>query len=582
MKNLLQRLFIAFALLLALTVCVSAVDGEVSETVDIMEEEAKNAAVAFLQDFTGNTYLYQTNDLEARTTAALSTTQRNAISLPAAAFQAITGTREYLNESNLVDNSEFLLEKAVFFKAVRQIQDISHEQFQAEYEIHSVKVNGSFAQVCVTEHKSFYYPGETMQSFLSDVFEVFLFRQGGTWYVFDMICDDGFDSTKRNTGFDAEAEIAGFTAAYENRGSGVSVSAKEQNSLSENAVLPMATYSGHTRSYNRDNAIYYAYTYSKTNSNDFLNYYNSNFFRIRTEDDFDYNADCMNFVSQCFYAGFYGSNDETSISNRRFPQDNIGSTADSRWYANPLYTHWSWTAIEDFNSYLSYCNSASSETGMSALQYTFPAATGSGSQGYTLSTPYSLRGVLAEVDGSGGNYSHAVLITTENGSDRNQLYYTAHTTDAKHILFSSTYPTCPVRIVIPVAVRELTQCSGGNAHTYSSVPSARGQDSTCSHCGYCKLYVKNNLKNCVEQGTTLTLSGSTSQTVYRLAMEVKAENSSTTTWLGEELCTSSYSRSFTFNQKGLYTITLHARDLDPTYYPNESTSVYCTFTIRVY
>lgn len=55
MKNLLQRLFIAFALLLALTVCVSAVDGEVSETVDIMEEEAKNAAVAFLQDFTGNT-----------------------------------------------------------------------------------------------------------------------------------------------------------------------------------------------------------------------------------------------------------------------------------------------------------------------------------------------------------------------------------------------------------------------------------------------------------------------------------------------------------------------------------------------
>ena len=39
----------------------------------------------------------------------------------------------------------------------------------------------------------------------------------------------------------------------------------------------------------------------------------------------------MNFVSQCFYAGFYGSNDETSISNRRFPQDNIGSTADSRW-----------------------------------------------------------------------------------------------------------------------------------------------------------------------------------------------------------------------------------------------------------
>ena len=246
MKNLLQRLFIAFALLLALTVCVSAVDGEVSETVDIMEEEAKNAAVAFLQDFTGNTYLYQTNDLEARTTAALSTTQRNAISLPAAAFQAITGTREYLNESNLVDNSEFLLEKAVFFKAVRQIQDISHEQFQAEYEIHSVKVNGSFAQVCVTEHKSFYYPGETMQSFLSDVFEVFLFRQGGTWYVFDMICDDGFDSTKRNTGFDAEAEIAGFTAAYENRGSGVSVSAKEQNSLPENAVLPMATYSGHT------------------------------------------------------------------------------------------------------------------------------------------------------------------------------------------------------------------------------------------------------------------------------------------------------------------------------------------------
>ena len=130
-------------------------------------------------------------------------------------------------------------------------------------------------------------------------------------------------------------------------------------------------------------------------------------------------------------------------------------------------------------------------------------------------------------------------------------------------------------------MNETTQCTNGGAHTYTTYASSYGQDSTCNTCGYCKLYVKNTLQNCVSQGSSITLSGGTNQQVYRMAMKVVAPNGDVS-WLGEETCTNSYNRTFQFNQKGLYTITLYARDINPDAYPNDSTSVCGTYTIRCY
>ena len=486
-----------------------------------------------------------------------------------------------MQESKLSDNSHYIIEKAKYQKELRLLHEVTHEQFIAKYEIHKININGMYAQVFLTEDKTFYYSGETIQSALSEDFEIFLIKHGEKWFVFDMFCDDGFDSIYRKTDFDAITAINEFANIYKNRPITTEVMPISSEGQNNDISSQGAVYYTQSISYNRDNAVNYAYTYSKSGEYSFPGYYNANFLRIHTNYGWKYSADCMNFVSQCFYAGFYGSNDTASIDGGNFPQDIDGSTASSRWYAKPTSTYWAWTAVTPFNNYIQTCASSTSGTRMTALQYSFPEAPDENADGFTFSTPYSLKGALAEVTGSEGPYGHAVLITTENGKNRDQLYYTAHTSDAKHILFSISYPSCPVRIIIPVSMDRTTQCSGGNLHAYSTYTSTYGQDSTCNHCGYCKLYVKNTLRNCVKIGSTITLAGTTSQTVYRLAMKVVSP-SGVVTWLGEETCTDSYSCAFQFNQEGLYTITLYARDLNPDIFPDTSISISNTYTIRCY
>ena len=221
---------------------------------------------------------------------------------------------------------------------------------------------------------------------------------------------------------------------------------------------------------------------------------------------------------------------------------------------------------------------------MNALVYTFPYASDESDEGFTFTTPYSLLGCLAEVDGSEGRYGHAVLITTMNGRRRDNLYYSAHTNDAKHILFSASYPHCQVRIVNPVAMTEIEPCTNGGTHSYNSFAAIVGNDATCYRCGYCKLYIKNTLQNCVAQGNTLTLSSTTNQTAYRIAAKVALldanGNETSVTWMDESMYTDSLRFNYRFTQKGLYAITVYARDIDPSY--TDSVSVYSTYTIRCY
>lgn len=48
-------------------------------------------------------------------------------------------------------------------------------------------------------------------------------------------------------------------------------------------------------------------------------------------------------------------------------------------------------------------------------------------------TAVQLKGAVAHVDGTAGNYAHAIVITEANGLARSQIYYSAHTGDAKYI-----------------------------------------------------------------------------------------------------------------------------------------------------
>ncbi len=79
-------------------------------------------------------------------------------------------------------------------------------------------------------------------------------------------------------------------------------------------------------------------------------------------------------------------------------------------------------------------------------------------------------------------------------------------------------------------------------------------------------------------GTTSTLTATANQNCYRVAIGIKTPSGSQT-WY-EFTNTSSISKAITFNQTGLYTITVSARDISDEY--AGSVAVSHVYTIRIY
>ena len=101
--------------------------------------------------------------------------------------------------------------------------------------------------------------------------------------------------------------------------------------------------------YNGANAAAYAYTYSRQNAETAReNYYNPQFKSYAGQ-----GGDCMNFVSQCMWAGFGGSQAQDAISASASPMDTEG---DSIWYSRGVNSDeepvLSWVSCQSFRKYL--------------------------------------------------------------------------------------------------------------------------------------------------------------------------------------------------------------------------------------
>ena len=126
-------------LILGLFLCsVNASDIINTELIDIAKEDAKKAAINFLQDYTYNIYLYQSNDLESHTALSLSSNVRSDIAAPSSNFACFTETRRISDELALNDKSSYLLEKAEYKTKLYNIQDVVHTQFCVAYEVQSL------------------------------------------------------------------------------------------------------------------------------------------------------------------------------------------------------------------------------------------------------------------------------------------------------------------------------------------------------------------------------------------------------------------------------------------------------------
>ena len=215
MKRLIYVALILSLFLLLTISCVNATDLPISGDYNITEEEAIKATLRYLNDYTTMTFLYEDTalvDYPARLDEELG---EMSISLPADTFACATNTREYLNPDTLTDHTEYLAKKAKYWKAIREVQNIIRDDFAVNYELLKVNVSGNYAQVCVLEEKTYFYRGETIKTYDSDTFEVFLVKVGGLWRVFDMYTDDGFDTEYHDAVFDVDAKIDAFTKMYQ-------------------------------------------------------------------------------------------------------------------------------------------------------------------------------------------------------------------------------------------------------------------------------------------------------------------------------------------------------------------------------
>ena len=77
-------------------------------------------------------------------------------------------------------------------------------------------------------------------------------------------------------------------------------------------------------------------------------------------------------------------------------------------------------------------------------------------------SPESLVGTAAHVEGSGGDYAHAIIFTAALGTSRSEIWFCCHTKDLTHIKVGDYY-FGPMKVYIPQYMRMDTPLEPGTA-----------------------------------------------------------------------------------------------------------------------
>ena len=158
------------------------------------------------------------------------------------------------------------------------------------------------------------------------------------------------------------------------------------------------------------------------------------------------------------------------------------------------------------------------------------------------------------------------------GTARNQIYFTAHSPNAKNLNLAEEYSGQVVSIR-PTHLYDVTTCTGANtSHTFSST------NSKCARCGYVRTYIIPTLLTPMAKNTQITLTARTNHTVSSISMSVKNPNGATTN-LGTVTNTNSISKVYTptvaAHPNDLYTVTVTAVSAD-------GVTTSSTWTFRTY
>lgn len=401
------------------------------------EEEAVKAAVeAFLRSYTEEAMLYTACDQTICTVAAPGVGQDGG--------QVFSISDEDVTLEELRKNIAFVEKKAGFYAEIRQIQGIYRENLQLSYTFRSLRFKENTCAVSVTETAVFYYTDSQQPSVYETIYSIDLVKLGQQWLVADITDGSRFDGLYKNDpSFDAGTALAELALELQTENCKLTAPWDPVGASGEQSGwIP----------YNGANAAAYAYTYSRQNAETAReNYYNPQFKSYAGQ-----GGDCMNFVSQCMWAGFGGSQAQDAISASASPMDTEG---DSIWYSRGVNSDeepvLSWVSCQSFRKYLTGELDGSGTAGSNAAadmgMYTAIIDAGPGSP-ITGVPVDSLIGAAAHVEGAGGPYAHAIILTAAAGTSRSDIWFCSHTKNLTHIKLGDYY-FGPIKVYVPRYMR---------------------------------------------------------------------------------------------------------------------------------
>lgn len=521
MKN--SRILIVSILIVCLIVVpVNAVDHPFAKE---NKDEIEAVIIDFLSSYLDSIYLYKTPEFSTYTIASkeckLSTLSSSELS----------------TLSTLQNNIAYLSDKVYYFAYARKAQGIYRKDFQVDFEISNLFIETNSASATVTAKISFQYTDASQPSYLEDVFFVELLNLNNSWFISDMTENNcWFDyQYKDSPSFEINALIRQLEIDFASQANQETVITGEQPVTSKPNSLRTEM---RTLSYNPANATAYAFTYTTSISNNTAtDFYNDNFANQDPN-----GGDCMNFVSQCIWAGFGGSNVAYAINNQLSPMDTVGNYV---WYGtgDDNVRSSSWISCSAFRTYQK--NQPADEVGLHTVKYNID----SGASFSAISNYASiLPGSLLHVNSSSSDYSHAIIVTDVYGPERSNVYFCGHNSMRKYVKVGDRHPNCPIYVYQPTSF-------------ITNLPTTTRSVSAILH-------------RPVPAGTQLPLTATTDLACYKIITTVTAPSgaSSAATTYNQITAT----RNYTFTEKGLYVIQVSV------YTTSTSTPTSYYYTIRTY
>ncbi len=245
----------------------------------------------------------------------------------------------------MIGDLQRMEDMTTYYAHIYEDQNVSFSNFDASYFFGDVVVDGDLAMVEVFEELNYQYSDCDEPSYELGEFSVMLVKLDGEWVVADIISDDSAFLSNCTSRYDADSEIR----AYDEAKSFSYVPAEAAPAEDENDGIALAAASN--IAYNRQNAVNYALTYT-TQADDGKktpSFRNTRFHW--------FGQDCMNFASQCVWAGFGGSNSWADI-----PAHQGMDTVNPYWWCDSAgqCSNNSWASCGAFRTYVAESKKLSS------------------------------------------------------------------------------------------------------------------------------------------------------------------------------------------------------------------------------